>query len=498
MNNIFEKISQVWQKVTLVQRVVLTAVVLALALSGTLLVNWMTKPDMMLLYQDLSPKEAATITEKISEKSIPYQLKNGGTTIYVPRQHVYQLRLDMAKEGLPQDKQSGYKLFDNEKIGISPFVQNVNLKRALQDELAKSIQMIDGVVLARVHIVDSEQGIFASDKGKTTASVILKLRPGYALDSVNIAAITNMVSGGVKGLKAENITIIDSQGRLLSGSGDQTVISGVGTVQSYREKIERSLAKKAEDMLLTVLGPGRATVKVSAVIDMNSTSTITETYDPTKKVSTKEEIKKTTEKPAVAAGAKNASGGSKNDSTIVTEYQVGKTVKQEVVLPGKIKSLSVAAFVDLHPADVNDANAPNAQAMIMDVNEVELIIKNALGLKPTDSLKVVNAKFRKPKILLDEEKPSKWPKYMALARNLSMGIMAVCALLVFKIFGKAKKNAAESAAQGAQLPGAPGSTGLMAPSEEPLVIRRQIAAAIKNNPEQVKQLFINWIEGQES
>ncbi|MEN6577750.1 MAG: flagellar basal-body MS-ring/collar protein FliF, partial [Phycisphaerales bacterium] len=335
---ILQKLLLIWQKISLVQRVMLAAVALAALLIGTLLVHWAKKPDLRMLYQDLEPSEAAKITEKIAEKEIAYELRDGGTTVYVPRQYVYQLRLDLAKDGLPATEQNGYKLFDDEKIGISPFVQNINLNRALQDEMAKSIQTIDGIAHARVHIVSPEQKLFTSDEEQTTASVILKLRPGYRLSGTHIAAITHLVSGGVKGLKAENVTIIDSNGRLLSGKGDSAMTSGASTAQDYKERVEQGLVRKAEDMLTTVLGPGRATIQVSAVIDMNSISTITETYDPTGKVATKEESTTKSETGATAAGQKAAPGTTKKDETVSTEYQVGKTVKQHTVLPGEIKS----------------------------------------------------------------------------------------------------------------------------------------------------------------
>ena len=272
--NHLQKIGAIWQKIGLVQRALLVAVVLTFFAVGAFLTHWARKPDFRMLYQDLDPEEAAKITEKISEKGIAYDLKGGGTSIYVPKEQVYQLRLDMAKEGLPVGEQGGYKIFDNGKIGVSPFVQSVNLKRALQEELAKSIQMIDGVTHTRVHIVSSEQTLFTSEAGKTTASVVLKLKPGYKLSPVNIAAITHLISGSVEGLTSENVTIIDSQGRLLSNQSGNAIASGSGTVQDYRERVEQNLQDKVEEMLTTVLGPGRATVKVHAVIDTNSVSTV--------------------------------------------------------------------------------------------------------------------------------------------------------------------------------------------------------------------------------
>ncbi len=495
-----QKISAVWQKVSPVERALLVAIVLIFVSAGALLTYWVRKPDMRMLYQELTPEEAGKIAEKISEKGIAYELRNGGTSIYAPEEKIYQLRLDMAKEGLPVGGQGGYKIFDNEKIGVSPFVQSVNLKRALQEELAKSIQMIDGVVHARVHIVSSEQTLFTAEAGRTTASVVLRLRPGYKLSALNITAITHLVSGSVEGLRSENVTVVDSQGRLLSGESDQTMASGASTVQSYRERVEQNLADKVEDMLTTVLGPGRATVKVSAVIDMNSVNTVSETYEP-KGVASKEEIVSGTEtEPSTvsAEGQPPVPGGTKKDETIITEYEIGKTVKQEVVLPGEIKSLSVAAFVDLSPPDANEASSGGTTAKIMELSEVEEIITNALGLKDTDSLTVVDAKFYRPVELLVDEELSEWPRYIAIARQASLGIMAICALLVLRMFRGAKRKAGPGpAAPAASLPEGEGAAGLLTGgggASEPLVLRGQIANAMERDPDRVRQLFTSWIE----
>ncbi len=491
-----QKLLLIWQKITLVHRVVLAAIALATLLIGTLLVHWAKRPDMRMLYQDLDPTEAAKITEKIAEKEIPYELRDGGGTIYVPREYVYQIRLDLAKDGLPAGEQNGYKLFDDEKIGISPFVQNINLNRALQDEMAKSIQTIDGIAHARVHIVSPEQKLFTSDTEQTTASVILKLRPGYRLSGAHIAAITHLVSGGVKGLKAENVTIIDSEGRLLSGKGDSVMASGASTAQDYKERVEQGLVRKAQDMLTTVLGPGRATVQVSAVIDMNSVSTIVETYDPQGKVVTKEEITNNSE--SGAANQKTAGGSTKKDETISTEYQVGKTVKQQMVLPGEIKSLSVAAFVDL-TTDANQVGPGGQPATALNITDVEQILRTALGLKETDSIKVVNAQFHRSTEVLAEEEASPWPRYLAVARQLSLGLMAVCAVAVLRIFSRARGKAIRAAQTELQPGEAPG--GVLTAGEpnvaEPLLVRRQIAHALKQNPDQVRQMFLSWIQEKE-
>ncbi len=491
-----QKIAAVWRNVSIVQKALLVAIIGTMVGAVVLLVHWAGRPDMRLLYDQLAPEEASKIVDKIAEKDIPYELKNGGASIYVPKEQVYQLRLTMAKEGLPEGSQKGYKIFDDAKIGVSPKVQDINLQRALQEELAKSIQMMDGVVHARIHIVSPEHSIFSSAEKHTTASVALRMRQGFELSQASIAAITYLVAGAIENLKPENVTIVDSNGRLLSRRSDGQFDNGATTVADYRERVERNLSKKAEDMLVTVLGPDRASVKVSAEIDMTSLNLVTEKYEP-KGVPTKEEIESTTETSAAPAESSEGSGGKKTGETTVTEYVVGKTVEQKTITPGEIKSLAVAAFVDLTP-DTADPNATEPAEQIMAVTDVEQIIKNALGLKETDSLKVVPVRFNRPTIQpIVEQEPPGWTRYMAIAKHGSLGIMALCALLAFKMFAGAGKKAA---AEQAQLPEGYAGAGLLPPgpeAAEPVVLRRQIATALQNNPEQVKKLFASWVEERE-
>ena len=457
--------------------------------------HWVSKPDFRLLYQDLDPEEASKITDKIIEKGIAYDLRAGGTSIYVPKEQVYQLRLDMAQEGLPTGDQIGYKYFDNSKIGESPFVQNVNLQRALQEEIAKSIQVIEGVAHARVHIVASEQTVFSSEAGNTTASVVLRLKPGHKLSPLNIAAITHLVSGSVEGLTSENVTVIDSQGRLLSNNSGNAIATGSGTVQDYKERVEKNLQDKAEKILTTVLGPGRAKVEVNAIIDTNSVTTVTEFYDPKKKVATKEE-EKTSLEPVTNISADGQAAAPGKTSEIITEYQVGKTVTQEATLPGDIKSLSVAAVVDLSPQDVNEADTTASTAKIMEIEDVEKLIENALGLNlaGSDSLKVVDVKIPPQEIPIFEEEAEPGLDFAAIAGQASLGIMAICALLILKMFKGAKKKAQSES--GPSLPQLQPNAAMLANQTQisPSFMRQQISSALERDPERVKQLFNQWIQ----
>lgn len=493
----FQKLKVIWQNVNFVQRVLLLTIAITFVLVSVVLTHWARRPDMIVLYSGLDAEEASKIVEKIGEKGVKYKLDNGGTTIYAPRESISELRLLMAKEGLPEGGQKGYGIFDNEKIGISPFVQNVNLNRALQEELAKSIQMIEGVVHARVHIVTPERNVFNSTAMAPSGSVVLRLKAGYKLSPVNIAAITHLVAGSVEGLKSENITIVDSQGRLLSTESNSALGAGVGTVVDYRERVEQSLSGKVEEMLAMVLGHGRASVKVSVDLDMNSTSLVTKSYDSTGVV-VKEEITEKSKTPGSttnAEGKSSVTGVKEIDNTITTNKLFGEKTQTVNELPGTIKSISVAAFVDLYPSDAN------SKEMIIQEASVVEIIKNAIGIKDDTAIKVVNARFYKPVVTQIEE--GKKLDIIAIAGQVSLGIMAVCALLVLKMFSGAKRKAGDAGASiPMQLqPGMPAAGMLPAGGEmsnDPMMLRRQIANSLRTNPEQAKQIFSSWLEDKAS
>ena len=505
-----EQIMAIWNKTTLVQRALVLACLLACVMTVGILTRWASKPNFALLYQQVTPEDAGKITDKLSEMGIAYELRGNGTSIYVPDEKVHQLRLDMAKLGLPESGNGGYKIFDDQKIGTSPFVQGVNLNRALQDELSRSIEMIEGVSQARVHLVRPEQSLFGGQKVNTSASVVLKLSGSAQLSASNIAAITHLVAGSVENLKAENVTIIDSAGRLLSNPRQDGVTAGANTFLEYKERVEGGLSRKVEEMLATVLGHGRASVRVSAEIDMKSESLMTEKYDP-QKVATKEEItnKSKAQQAQQAAAEKGAAGGNtEKEETTTTEYMVSKTVTQTVDAPGKIVSMTVSAVVDLYPdepakkeGEAAEAAAAGTGELIMSVDQVKSLIKNALGLKDdVDTIEVVNTRFYRP-VEPEVAKTTDWPKYLAIAKQASLGIMAICALVALKMFSGAGRKVAATAGQipgGAEMVqqlmgGSPAVGGLPAPG----MMKDQILLALQQNPDHVRRMFTSWVQEKE-
>jgi len=490
-----DNISATWQRAGLAQRVTLLGLVLGLGAAAVLLLNWARKPDMTLLYSHLAPEEAAKIVEKIRDADVPYELKDGGTTICVPTDKVYSLRLAMASQGLPLDDQMGYRILDNESFGSSPFKQHVNYKRALEGELAKSIQLVNGVLAARVHIVKPENKLFGRKEDLASATVVLKLRGDRRLTAGHIDAIVHLVAGAVEGLGPANVVVVDSTGALLSGAeGKDDFARRAGSLVDYKTQIEEYLADKAEEMLTAVLGPNRASVRVAAVIDTSSVNNTKETYDPVQKVIRREEIKSSSSTSPAPQASEGAKAPSTKEETTSTEYAISKIIEQKVDLPGQVKSLSVGAFVDLSSAAGKDGEAATSTITLKDVEE---ILRSALGLTEKDQLKVVDAPFNQPAPV--EAPPEEAGLFsldgiLKIVRNASLGLLAIGALLVLKILGGKKVPDARAAPA---LEGQAISTENLlsaGPEINPEILRNRISRALRENPEEVKGLFLRWVQ----
>jgi len=491
------------------QRILLISVLLACGGAAALLLGWARQPDMALLYTGLDPEDAAQVVEKIRDADTVYELRNGGTAVYVPSDEVYALRLELAGDGLPSGGRQGYRILDTEKIGTSPFAQRVNYARAIEGELARTIQLFDAVAGARVHIVRPEGNPFREGETGASATVALRLQPGRKLTEQNVAAVVHMVAGSVENLGHEDVVVVDSRGNLLSSGTDDTFAGTTGSVLDYKSQVEQYLAKKVEDMLTLVLGPGRATVKVDATIETSTVSETVEEYSPEGKVTTKEEIMTSS-----SGGPTSAEGGTgtMKEETITTEYEVGRSVQQTIEMPGKILSLSVAAFVDLSAPEPSPtgaeaseegaapASSPTSPASQLDLKDVEEIIRNAIGLKEVDALKVVSMPFHRtvaPAEEAEAESAFASPQfYLDIARHGSLGVLVIGALLMLKIFGASKRKL-EPAPTGAGLESGAGPAQLLTAGAGAAQLNERIAAALQENPEEVKRLFRTWVENEQ-
>src|SRR5919201_1138834 len=341
-------------------------------------------PDTAVAFANLSDEDAAAVVAKLKEAKIPYELGERGT-VRVPGALVNEVKVMMAGQGLGGKPASGagFELFNQPAFGITEFAQKVNYQRALEAELARSIGRMDAVESARVHLVIPQETLFASQQKEPTASVILKLKPGKRLDRAQVRSISNLVAGSVEGLKPQNVSIVDNNGNTLSQ--DPAADGGAG-LTSRQLQIQHDTESGAEQnlqaLLDRVLGPGKAAVRVSALMDWDQIEQTAETYtpgDPTQApVRSSHEITENSTGGSQAGGvpgpasntgngnvptyqAGSGTGSTSQKSDKETNYELNKTVQKIVRSPGAVKRLSVSVMLDDDPNNPDPTLAQNVQ-----------------------------------------------------------------------------------------------------------------------------------------
>jgi len=414
MKNFTQSLLDLWKQLGLNQRVSL--VVAALAVLGGLIgvMVWSQRPDMQLLYAKMGEKDAAAVISYIQSQNIPHQLTAGGTTVMVPSDKVYKLRMDLAGKGIPSGDGVGFEIFDKGQFGLSDFVQRTNYLRAVQGELARTISQLSGVRGARVMIVQPENRLLLTEQGvKSTASVFVDVGGGR-LDIEQVNAIRHLVANAVQGLSPDQVAVIDNRGRTLSEELKQDPTLGSASSQMrYRQQVEDYLSRKVESMLSAVIGPGNAVVRVSAEIESEATTLVSEKYDPDGQVvrsqTQTDDVTNSTEAKAgggatgvsanvpdkgAATGdtARPISTSEQNRKNRTIAYEINRVVTNVTRNPGTVKSVTAAVFVAPRliavplPADAPKGTplpAPQVQKRTQqEIDALRQIVINALGLKP--------------------------------------------------------------------------------------------------------------------
>src|ERR1044072_1408447 len=223
-----------------------------------------TAPHMSPVFTDLTPEDSAAVVKDLERQAIPYEIKNDGAIILVPRDRMTRIRMKLAEGGLPKGGGVGYEIFDkSDTLGATSFVQNINHLRALEGELARTIKAIDRVQAARVHLVLPERPLFSRDKIEPSASIVLRVRG--ALEANQVRSIRHLVASAVNGLKPQRVSIVDEAGNLLADGAAGDVNAGIsGSVEEHQAGYEKRLKDQVESIVSSVVGPGRARVQLSA------------------------------------------------------------------------------------------------------------------------------------------------------------------------------------------------------------------------------------------
>lgn len=392
--------SQFFQRLSLGRKILLILSLVLLLTTIIILFVWSNKPSYVTLFSNLSEKDAGIVLQKLQEKNIPYQVSEHGNAILVPANIAREIRLELAKEGLPASSVVGYELFDKNNLGMTDFVQKLNYRRALEGELARTIEQIDGVEKARVHIVIPEKSLFLEDQKPTTASVTLKLNQGKALTENYIQAIVHLVSSSVEGLSPENVTVVDTRGRILSNLNQSSDVIAMSSNQlQFTTRVEDYLTKKAQSMLDNILGTGNAIVRVNASLDFSKIEEKMELYDPDNTVVRSEEIDESTTPSAVITGnGQETTNLPSKSTTTITNYEISRTLRNIINEVGSIKKLTVAVVVNKKPTIVEKDGKKETIWVERSPQEIQTItelVKNAVGFNPErkDQITVQNIEF---------------------------------------------------------------------------------------------------------
>lgn len=369
-------------------------------------------PNMAPLYTGLSFDDSSAIVSELQTTGIPFELRGDGESILVPRDQITSIRMTLAQDGLPSGGQVGYEIFDQQStLGATSFVQDVNLVRALEGELARTIASLARVRTARVHLVLPRRELFQRDAQNPTASIAVGVRG--TLDGGEIRAIQHLVSSAVEGMSPNMVSIVDDTGRLLAAGGDDsdTAMLAQG-LEERTQALESRVRTRLEDLLANVVGAGRARVQVSAELDLMRSTRTSETFDPEGQVlrSAQTLDQSSTSADQVNGGAVTAGdqlpgtagdanvNGSSDESSTTEEtlnYEISKSTETEVNEAGSIKRLSVAVVVDGTYVQDNSGAATYEPRSDAELEQINALVRSAMGFDESrgDIVEVVNMQF---------------------------------------------------------------------------------------------------------
>ncbi len=359
-----KQISSVFQKLNSTQKFVIFIMSVGCVILMLLLMFWASQKEYVVLFSNLDPKDAQAIINRLEEQGTPYKLETDGTAILVPQGEETGLRIEYISEGIISQPGVGYEIFDRPNLGLTDFIQKVNYRRALQEELARTIRVIENVDRAKVNIVLPEEALFREDQKTTTASVVLTLRAGAELSRENIFSIAKTIAMSVEGLQVRNVSIVDSYGNDLSKemNRDEIYLMTANQIEIQSE-VERRIQAEVESMLNIALGPGKSVVRVTVDMDFRQNKEATESYNP-------ESVVVRSEDRTEASGTTvDTVGTPSREEASITNYEINKVVQEVIDKYGKISRISVSVTVDTGRTPQELASLQNSIEAAIGYNE---------------------------------------------------------------------------------------------------------------------------------
>jgi flagellar M-ring protein FliF len=522
LNRTLTRLRTTFLSFTLGQRVVAVIGTAALVLAAFMVFKWASTPNYAPLYSNLASEDASAIVDELDSQGTPYELANGGSTIMVPRDDVYSTRIALSGQGLPeQGGDEGYSLLDNQDISTSEFQEQTDFKRAMEGELAKTIEAVDGVNTAVVHLALPPKKVFADEQDPPTASVLIDTTAGATFDAEQVQAIVHLVAASVDGLDPDDVTVADSSGKVLSSG--ETGGLGASTRDQQVASFQKQKTQQIQTMLDRVLGPGNSTVQVTADLDFDKSVSESTTYGKGTKVPPLSSST-STEKYDGPAGSTSASGvvgpdgqmdsfdtGADNGSSYTKESQtsdnaVETTVEHRETAPGAVNSLHVGVVLDT-------AAAKNVNAA-----DVQSLIAATVGIDPQrgDTVEVSTMAFDRTADeaaaaeLAAAAKAAKTEQMWKMVRNVGIAVAVLAMLLLAWLRSRRRSrrreetttylveqlrnDAAERAAATSAFETSPALAALesadQAAADE---LRRDLASLAERQPDDVASLLRGWL-----
>jgi flagellar M-ring protein FliF len=508
-------------RLTPLQKIALGAAVLTLVAGAVVLSRAGSSQAMSPVFSDLEPRDAAAVTDELMSRGVPYELADGGRTVMVPNEEVYDLRIALSGEGLPNSSE-GYSLLDNQGLTTSEFRQRIDYQRALEGELAQTLRAIDGIESATVHLALPEESLFVDEPTQPTASVLVRTSDPAAISSDQVSAMVHLVASSIKGMTPENVTIADASGAVLTTGGQPGAGLTGGTGRSdATATFEQEMTASLRSMIARVTGADNVAVTVTADLDLTQRQATSETFDNTEEggvVSAERTATETyTGTGGALAGATGVLGpdgatvqapvGGTGEGTFESDdaertFAVNRTVEQTVQAPGQVERLNVAVLVDA--ASVTEEQRATIEEMVataagVDVERGDQVVVSRLDFD-TSAAEAATAAAD-----VTAAEVSAQARNSMIRTGIIGFLVLIAMLLAYRSARRARREVSTpidiGAIRAAQL-GDPNSTAVLPATQAPALSRvtvasesalEELSAMADRRPEEVAQILQTWL-----
>ena len=443
MNNFLQQILEKWSSLSTTKKSAAIIMGVAVIISVTMLSRWANQSNFKPLFTNLESKDASAVVEQLKELGVEYQLGAQGTSVLVPEDKVYELRLQLAGTGIVPSGGTGFELFDQTRLGMTDFERRLNYQRALQEELRRTIVAMEEVEQARVHLVIPESSVFIDNAPEASASVVIKLHPMASLGPNQVRGIVMLLTNSVENLRPENVNVIDMEGNVLSdqiGSNDNSSLAQNRVrQQGLQREFEKNLEDRVQRMLERIFGPGKVVTMISADLNFDERQVTRIDYGQDGVVKSEQIIRENTSTNSSSAGGavgtdsnmntypgldQAGESNSQSSENITRQYEIDQEQETVVFAPGRVERLSTAVTVDGPLTD-------------QQVAQIQDLVTAAIGYYPDrgDQLTVMSMAFDKSFVTeaekAMEQQAAQQFQEQLMQRYIYAGLTALGLILVF-------------------------------------------------------------------